>query len=402
MRTYFCTLVVLAVTALSFAQVQGQPQRKPGLNRPKSQVRRTPTAEQRARNRQMREQPKKPLQQAKRPVRTTRALAAALPPTTATIQTNEPPTSPTVSQNRIPAVPGAARSAAAAEPTLGPGAQQFLENIPPDKREKVRAYIQSLSPEQRIAMREKMQRLSPEERRQEFQRIMGFPLPANVPVQPSKPALLATDKPVPTGTPIVIRTSTQPGKFSSYGLNTSGKMPREGTRAPDFQLQTLDGRTISLADFRGKPLVIEFGSITSPIYRRKIAQMNALFQKHKEAANFLVIYTIEAHPQGAASPYAEGEWLPEKNRLDGIVKPPAQSLDQRKQYAREVATAQREGRPIAIDTIDDATWKAYGARPNSAFIINPNGKVVLVQESSNPDAIAAFLADHGSKANQPL
>ncbi len=31
-----------------------------------------------------------------------------------------------------------------------------------------------------------------------------------------------------------------------------------GDRAPDFQLSSLDGRTVKLSDFRGKPILLSF------------------------------------------------------------------------------------------------------------------------------------------------
>lgn len=47
-----------------------------------------------------------------------------------------------------------------------------------------------------------------------------------------------------------------------YGLNTdrlqTGIAPPPGTVAPDFQLQTFDGTTVRLSDYRGKPVVVNF------------------------------------------------------------------------------------------------------------------------------------------------
>lgn len=47
-----------------------------------------------------------------------------------------------------------------------------------------------------------------------------------------------------------------------YGLNTdrlqTGVVPPPGTVAPDFQLQTFDGATVRLSDYRGKPVVVNF------------------------------------------------------------------------------------------------------------------------------------------------
>jgi len=49
--------------------------------------------------------------------------------------------------------------------------------------------------------------------------------------------------------------SSQPLPQSSSGL---GKMPKEGERAPDFELGTLDGGKIKLSDLRGSPVLINF------------------------------------------------------------------------------------------------------------------------------------------------
>ena len=37
---------------------------------------------------------------------------------------------------------------------------------------------------------------------------------------------------------------------------------RAGQPAPDFTLQDIDGNEVSLSDFRGRVVMIEFGSIT--------------------------------------------------------------------------------------------------------------------------------------------
>src|SRR3974390_2655042 len=71
--------------------------------------------------------------------------------------------------------------------------------------------------------------------------------------------------------------------------------PALGTAAPAFELPDLTGRTHRLADLRGKPVVIEFGSYTCPIFCAQIPVMEEISHRHPDAA-FLVIYTREAHP----------------------------------------------------------------------------------------------------------
>ena len=40
------------------------------------------------------------------------------------------------------------------------------------------------------------------------------------------------------------------------------EVTRAGSPAPDFTLPTLEGKELTLSSLRGKPVVIEFGSIT--------------------------------------------------------------------------------------------------------------------------------------------
>ena len=54
--------------------------------------------------------------------------------------------------------------------------------------------------------------------------------------------------------------------------------PRSGDVAPDFTAQTLDGKTVSLSDFRGKPVVLNFWASWCnpcrkefPLFRQQLA-----------------------------------------------------------------------------------------------------------------------------------
>src|SRR5215467_4555728 len=71
--------------------------------------------------------------------------------------------------------------------------------------------------------------------------------------------------------------------------------PQAGEKAPPFSLPTLGGDVIELEDLAGRPVVLEFGSYTCPIFCGHIPAMENVARRHPEAA-FLVIYTREAHP----------------------------------------------------------------------------------------------------------
>src|ERR1051326_8155393 len=46
--------------------------------------------------------------------------------------------------------------------------------------------------------------------------------------------------------------------------------PRIGDPAPDFELADLDGNWLRLSDLRGRPVVLEFGSYTCPIFSDRV------------------------------------------------------------------------------------------------------------------------------------
>jgi AhpC/TSA family protein len=68
-----------------------------------------------------------------------------------------------------------------------------------------------------------------------------------------------------------------------------------GQLAPDFELQDLDGALVRLSELRGRPVVLEFGSYTCPIFCDRVAAMERLALEHPDAS-FLVIAVREAHP----------------------------------------------------------------------------------------------------------
>jgi hypothetical protein len=264
----------------------------------------------------------------------------------------------------------------------------FLRDLNATQLQQVRTFFASQTADQRQALRRDLQNMTPEQRKAEILRRVK---PTSETMSPAMAAVMDSEKPVPQGTPIVINAKSQKSKFQAYGMGTSGRMPKEGKLAPSFSLETADGATVSLLSYRGKPLVIEFGSITDPIYRRGIGAMDRVYFQYKDKAAFLLIYTLEAHPKGSASPYSNAEWVPERNEQDSVLYPQTANLQERRQRARELMTTQREKMPIAMDSMSNDTWKAYGARPNSAFVISGDGRIIAAQESARPDAISDIL-----------
>lgn len=69
-----------------------------------------------------------------------------------------------------------------------------------------------------------------------------------------------------------------------------------GLRAPDFEIQTLDGQTVRLSDFRGKPVLLNFWATWCPPCRDEMP----LFQQYYTAHNGeVVIFAIDVNEDAA-------------------------------------------------------------------------------------------------------
>lgn len=70
------------------------------------------------------------------------------------------------------------------------------------------------------------------------------------------------------------------GETNADVVTTSdGSGITKGELAPDFQLKTLNGETVSLSDYRGKPVFINFWATWCPPCRAEMPDMQELYEK---------------------------------------------------------------------------------------------------------------------------
>ena len=179
--------------------------------------------------------------------------------------------------------------------------------------------------------------------------------------------------------------------FRLSGLGPGVALPAKGKIAPDFHLTNIDGTSVNSSELRGKTVVLQFGSLSSPIYRSTVSAMNALSAEAPADTIFVLAYTQEAHPVGSPSPYADGEWVPMKDREEGVLIAQTTTLQERLKTAQRAASSLNDKRIVAVDDVDDAVWKAYGGRANSVFVISPEGKIVMASEYPDPSRIAGLI-----------
>lgn len=155
-------------------------------------------------------------------------------------------------------------------------------------------------------------------------------------------------------------------EFDSYAGPSGGVTA--GDDAADGKLYTVDGRSIRASSLWGeRPIVLEFGSITCPIFTAKIERMDRMADTFSGIVDFYTVYTREAHP---GNRYSSHESLAEKRRC-------AAALRERESVTRE----------ILIDGIDGSVHRAYGALPNAVFLIGTDGIVAYRADWLVPDEL---------------
>lgn len=147
--------------------------------------------------------------------------------------------------------------------------------------------------------------------------------------------------------------------------------PAVGEGAPAFELPGLDGKPVTLASLRGKPTVIEFGSYTCPIFRRKVDAIEAIRREFGDQVNWVLVYTREAHPTDG--------WVVEANERAGIRIPQHKTFEDRVACARLTAEKLPVGMLVAVDGVDDKVTNAFAGHPNRGYVLDGDGKVVSKQ-----------------------
>ena len=134
------------------------------------------------------------------------------------------------------------------------------------------------------------------------------------------------------------------------------------------------------------------------MYRDGVAGTKRLFKAYSNDIAFLVVYTLEAHPCGVASPYSDKEWTMRAS-WDAAGNP----LGQPQTYAGRMAMAQqcaRElgvGLPVLVDGMDNAVWCAYGGAPNNAYFIGKDGKILAKHGWYQPDGMELTITGYLKK-----
>ena len=145
--------------------------------------------------------------------------------------------------------------------------------------------------------------------------------------------------------------------------------PMLGDKVTDFTLKTNDGeKEITLSKLIGtKPVVLVFGNFTCGPFRMQAGNVEKLYRRYADRANFVMVYVREAHP-------IDG-WQMESNDLVDVRLPQPKTYQERVSVAQTCGQRLALGFPMLVDTMDDTVGARYSGMPSRLYLIDGDGKV---------------------------
>jgi thiol-disulfide isomerase/thioredoxin len=154
---------------------------------------------------------------------------------------------------------------------------------------------------------------------------------------------------------------------NEIGSMTEG--PNLGDAAPDFTLKSADGKKdVTLSKLFGeKPTVLCFGNFTCGPFRSLYPDVDAVYSRFKDKANFVMVYVREAHPTDG--------WKMDSNARFGVKAVQPKTYEERVGVCTQFEKLIKPGMSVVVDDITDPVGKAYSGMPARLYIIDPQGKV---------------------------
>jgi hypothetical protein len=139
--------------------------------------------------------------------------------------------------------------------------------------------------------------------------------------------------------------------------------------APDFTLRTIDGdREVTLSKEIGpKPIVLVFGNFTCGPFRNQAGNVEKVYRRYKDRAEFLMVYIREAHP-------IDG-WHMASNDRYGVTLPQPKTFGERVEVAQTCRKTLGVGMPLLVDPLDDRVGAVYSGMPSRLYLIDRQGKI---------------------------
>jgi hypothetical protein len=165
-----------------------------------------------------------------------------------------------------------------------------------------------------------------------------------------------------------------------------------GERVPELILHDSAGNHQQLSHCWDKqPALLVTMSLTCGQSRRHARALRHLERRFERYINTVIIYTLEAHPIDASSPYANRIWITAKNEIAGIRCAQPRTLAERIELAGRLRRRYRLSNSMLIDALDDRAWRAFGSAPNVAILVHPDSRIAVKQGWFEPKEMSRAI-----------
>ena len=114
-------------------------------------------------------------------------------------------------------------------------------------------------------------------------------------------------------------------------------------------------------------MVLVFGNFTCGPFRSMHSMVEAVRERQKDHADFLLICVREAHPTNG--------WAMKSNEKVGVAVAQPKTFQERSAVAEQCAAKLKPSIPLLVDDINDTVGNAYSGMPARLYVIGTNGKV---------------------------
>ena len=154
-------------------------------------------------------------------------------------------------------------------------------------------------------------------------------------------------------------------------IGSMGEGPSIGDQAPDFKLGVVGSKeSVRLSSLTGKkPVVLCFGNFTCGPFRALYPDVDSIFERYKDKANFVMVYVREAHPTDG--------WKMESNTKSGVAIAQPSTLEERTAVCTQFRNKLNPGMTVLVDDITDPAGTAYSGMPARLYVLDAQGKVVF-------------------------
>lgn len=215
-----------------------------------------------------------------------------------------------------------------------------------------------------------------------------MPSPTAIPLATPTPVITRTATVAPTPRPPVLEPAAKLARNCEQYQSFVARPMVPGQLATDFTLKDTKGKDYTLSNLlAAKPVIMIFGSFTSPQFRQQAAANNDLYKKYGDAVTFITIYAKEERPAGDNPAQFSRD-------VKGTPITQPASYKERVANAAKTAAEAKVNMPLLVDEIDNPLWCTYGRMPNGAFLIGTDGIILARQDRNDPHSLELAIRNN--------